>query len=126
MFLIQKRVYAEDLQLNPEAYYLFSDNDQNAGHWEYRNYSNFVGIRTKKDEHNFDSSFWSDDTYKDNIKKIDEDYRKIRTLLGFMKPVIFSENTFQINFESYDYISPKTSKYIQNVLKKIATQRGYI
>ena len=116
MIIYQRRVYPEDLQSNPQVYYLFSDNDNRSGHWAFRDYDNFLGIRIKNDEHSFDNSYWSDTTYEDNISKIKTDFNKVQNALKQLIPIIYSEQTFNFNISEYQIKSPKTYKYFQKKL----------
>jgi len=119
MIIYQKRVYPEDLEYNPHVYYMFSDSDKKGGHWQFRNYSNFVGVRVRKDEHAFDDSYWSDTTYEDNVSKIEEDFKKVQDILKQNIPVIHSEQTFTLNISEYRSRSPKTCMYIEKWLNSI-------
>jgi len=111
MIIYQKRVYPEDLESNPQVYYLFSDNDKRNGHWKFRENKNFLGIRIKNDEHSFDDSYWSDTTYEDNISKIQMDFKKVQDILKQFIPVVYSDQTFNLNISEYQIKSPKTYKY---------------
>ena len=111
MIIYQKRVYPEDLEANPQVYYMFSDNDKRSGHWKFRDHKNFLGIRIKNDEHSFDNSYWSDTTYEDNISKIQMDFKKVQDILKQFIPVIYSEQTFNLNISEYQIKSPKTYEY---------------
>tara|TARA_Y100000296_G_C4958844_1_gene149950 strand:- start:76 stop:480 length:405 start_codon:yes stop_codon:yes gene_type:complete len=116
MIIYQKRVYPEDLEANPNVYYMFADNDKRGGHWNFRGYDNFIGIRVKNDEHAFDNSYWSDTTYADNVSKIHPDFEKVQTVLKHQLPVVYSEQTFNINIPEYRSRSPKTCMYIEKYL----------
>ena len=119
MIIYQRRVFAEDLQANPNVYYLFSDNDKKGGHWQFRSYDNFLGVRVKNDEHAFDNSYWSDTTYKDNVSKIDEDFKKVHAVLKQLIPVVYGEETFTLNISDYRSKSPKTCIYIEKCLYNV-------
>jgi len=116
MIIYQRRVFPEDLQANPNVYYLFSDNDKKSGHWQFRNYDNFLGVRVKNDEHAFDNSYWSDTTYKDNVSKIYEDFKKVYAILKQLIPVVYGDETFPLNISDYRSKSPKTCIYIEKCL----------
>jgi len=119
MLIYQKRVFPEDLQMNPSVYYLFSDNDNRSGHLQFRQNSNFIGIRVKKDEHAFDNSYWSDATYDANVLKIKHDFKIVNSLLLELAPVVYSNETFDINVSEYFKISPKTWAYIEKYMQNI-------
>tara|TARA_R110002096_G_scaffold382005_1_gene575869 strand:- start:1258 stop:1656 length:399 start_codon:yes stop_codon:yes gene_type:complete len=113
MLIYQKRVYPEDLEYNPQVYYLFSDNDKKSGHWAFRDRDNFLGIRVKNDEHSFDDSYWSDTTYEDNISKLQIDFKKVQDMLKQYIPVVYSEQTFNLDISEYLRKSPKTCEYFK-------------
>ena len=119
MLIYQKRVFPEDLQMNPSVYYLFADNDNRSGHLQFRQNNNFVGIRVKKDEHAFDNSYWSDATYDANVLKIKHDFKIVNSLLLELVPVVYSNETFDINVSEYFKISPKTWAYIEKYMQNI-------
>ena len=119
MIIYQKRVYPFDLSSNPEVYYLFSDNDSRSGDYIYRGYDNFVGIRTKKDEYFYDSSFWSDVTYETNVEKVNNDVSNIRSIIRDGYILVYSEQLFIHNDYEYRKHSPKTAKYIVDSVSKL-------
>ena len=119
MIIYQKRVYPFDLSSNPEVYYLFSDNDDRSGNYIYRGYDNFVGIRTKKDEYFYDSSFWSDVTYETNVEKVNNDVSNIRSIIRDGYVLVYSEQLFIHNDDEYRKHSPKTAKYIVDSVSKL-------
>ena len=119
MIIYQKRVYPFDLSSNPEVYYLFSDNDSRSGDYIYRGYDNFVGIRTKKDEYFYDSSFWSDVTYETNVEKVKTDTFNIRSIIRDGYILVYSEQLFIHNDDEYRKHSPKTAKYIVDSVSKL-------
>tara|TARA_R110000764_G_scaffold204261_1_gene289544 strand:- start:105 stop:440 length:336 start_codon:yes stop_codon:yes gene_type:complete len=101
------------------VYYLFSDNDSRSGDYIYRGYDNFVGIRTKKDEYFYDSSFWSDVTYETNVEKVKTDTFNIRSIIRDGYILVYSEQLFIHNDYEYRKHSPKTAKYIVDSVSKL-------
>ena len=124
MLIYQRRVFPEDLQMNPSVHYFFADNDNRSGHWQFRQNDNFIGIRVKKDEHAFDNSYWSDNTYDTNILKIKHDFKIINSLLKELVPVVYSNETFDINASEYLKMSPKTWAYIEKYVEHIKKKWG--
>ena len=115
MIIYQRRVYPEDLRENPYVHYLFADNDNDSGYSHFRAYTNFIGVRIKKDEHTFDTSYWSDATYEDNIIKISSDVMYVQNkILKIGKILVYSEQLFPFDVGEYTNRSPKTSSYIQS------------
>jgi len=124
MLIYQRRVFPEDLQMNPSVHYFFADNDNRSGHWQFRQNDNFIGIRVKKDEHAFDNSYWSDSTYDMNILKVKHDFKIINSLLKELAPVVYSNETFNINASEYFKMSPKTWTYIEKYVEHIKKKWG--
>ena len=124
MLIYQRRVFPEDLQMNPSVHYFFADNDNRSGHWQFRQNDNFIGIRVKKDEHAFDNSYWSDSTYDTNILKVKNDFKIINSLLKELAPVVYSNETFDINASEYFKMSPKTWTYIEKYVEHIKKKWG--
>tara|TARA_R110002110_G_scaffold313734_1_gene526997 strand:+ start:867 stop:1241 length:375 start_codon:yes stop_codon:yes gene_type:complete len=124
MLIYQRRVFPEDLQMNPSVHYFFADNDNRSGHWQFRQNDNFIGIRVKKDEHAFDNSYWSDSTYDMNILKVKHDFKIINSLLKELAPVVYSNETFNINASEYFKMSPKTWSYIEKYIEHIKKKWG--
>ena len=124
MLIYQRRVFPEDLQMNPSVHYFFADNDNRSGHWQFRQNDNFIGIRVKKDEHAFDNSYWSDSTYDTNILKVKNDFKIVNSLLKELAPVVYSNETFDINASDYFKMSPKTWTYIEKYVEHIKKKWG--
>ena len=124
MLIYQRRVFPEDLQMNPSVHYFFADNDNKSGHWQFRQNDNFIGIRVKKDEHAFDNSYWSDSTYDTNILKVKHDFKIVNSLLKELAPVVYSNETFDINASDYFKMSPKTWTYIEKYVEHIKKKWG--
>ena len=124
MLIYQRRVFPEDLQMNPSVHYFFADNDNRSGHWQFRQNDNFIGIRVKKDEHAFDNSYWSDSTYDTNILKVKNDFKIVNSLLKELAPVVYSNETFDINASEYFKMSPKTWTYIEKYVEHIKKKWG--
>jgi len=120
MIMYQRRVYPEDLLENLYVSYLFADNDKGTGYYHFREYPNFIGVRVKKDEHTFDTSYWSDTTYEDNIIKISSDITYIQnTILKMGKILVYSEQLFSFDIGEYINHSPKTALYIQSSIASL-------
>lgn len=120
MIIYQRRVYPEDLRENPDVYYLFADNDNDSGYYNFREHTNFIGVRVKKDEHTFDTSYWSDATYEDNIIKISSDVVYVQNkILKMGKILVYSEQLFPFDIGEYINRSPKTASYIQSSITSL-------
>lgn len=73
------REYARE---HPDYLFIFGDNDMRTGLGglakELRGEPNAIGIRVKKKPALTPDSFYTDDEYIDNIRKIDQDFQNLR------------------------------------------------
>lgn len=91
--MFQFRYYESDLDMNPEAYYVFGDNDMRDGRGGQakvcRGRQNAFGVRTKKAPGRSESAYYTDDEYHENVRKIGEDFRYIEQELQRGRIVVF-------------------------------------
>lgn len=121
----QKFISRADVQANPEKIYIFGDNDQRKGLGgqaeEMRGEPNAIGIRVKKEPKKEETtSFYTDDEYKENIVKINEDINKIRTeaiLKG--KTIIIPEDGIGTGLSALEAHAPKTYNFLVRVLEYV-------
>ena len=77
MILYQHRIYRQDLQNNPDLMYLFGDNLDRTGLGgqaaEMRGEPNAIGVATKKFPSMRPDSFFTDETYTENVKTFLDD-----------------------------------------------------
>jgi len=82
-----------DIVNNKNKIFIFGDNDLRIGKGGQaiiRDCKNTIGIRTKKQPNNNQSSFYNDDEYDENILKIDQDINNILNKLKQGYTIVFS------------------------------------
>ena len=104
----------QDVQSNPDKLFLFGDNDKREGFGgqakAMRGEPNVVGIRTKAAPSMDEGSFWSDDTYAENIRKIDEDFK---AAFEFEGTVVIPKAGLGTGLSKLDDLAPKTLAHIE-------------
>lgn len=105
---------------NPHKLYVFGDNDQRLGKGGQaiiRDENNTIGIRTKKKPNNLGSSFYKDNSYKDNCSKISEDILNIKAELLKGKTIVFSDKGYGNGLAKLPSVAPETYKYLNDQLR---------
>lgn len=116
MIIYQKIIKREDLWANPKVLYVFGDNEKRQGFGgqaaEMRGEPNAIGIRTKKSP----GEFWSDETYDDNVKMINEDLQPIwKKIYQEDAVVIFPYDGVGTGLSELPERAPQTYNYIVSV-----------
>ena len=123
MILFQKMIYKSDLKSNPNIYYIFGDNDKRKGYGgqakEMRGEKNAVGIRVKKAPNTDKASYYTDNEYEINIKKIGDDFAYIECMLQRGYIFIFPSDGIGTGLARLQEFAPKTLVYIQNKIKEL-------
>ena len=104
---------------NKNKIFIFGDNDLRIGKGGQaiiRDLKNTIGIRTKKEPNNYNSSFYSDNEYSDNIKKIDHDIQLIKNEMIKGHIIVFSNGGYGTGLAKLNVKAPKTFKYLCDVL----------
>lgn len=105
----------ESVRAEPETLFVFGDNDQRKGNGgqakAMRGEPNAVGIRTKDAPHTGESAYWSDAMYEDNIKKIDEDFKRIESHKG---TVVIPSAGLGTGLSELQIRAPKTLAYLES------------
>lgn len=118
MIILQYRIYRSDLELNPDLFYCFGDNDDREGLGgqaaEMRGERNAIGIRTKKHPDNLPASFYSDDEYDECIAKIDEDFAVVENILKNGHHVVMPTEGFGTGLSDLKKHAPKVLAYIES------------
>jgi hypothetical protein len=121
--IYQKRIFREDLKANPQALYLFDDNDQRTGLGgqakEMRGEPNAAGIRTKKAPGINDTSYYSDREYSDNVHKINEDLAPMRTALLDRRVVVIPLDGFGTGLAALKEKAPRTFAFLQTRIAEV-------
>lgn len=122
MIEIQYKNYIlrKDVQNNRNIIFVFGDNDQRTGFGgqarEMRGEPNTIGIRVKKSPSMTKSSFYTDDEYSENIKKIFEDLTNLK-IKSFNKKIIFPTNGIGTGLAKLNIKAPKTFEFLTSELK---------
>jgi len=110
----------DDVKANPEKIYIYGDNDRRSGKGGQaiiRDLPNTLGIRTKKKPSDSEDSYWSDDDFEINKRKIIEDVNAIKLELMFGKTVVFSRGGYGTERAKLKEKAPKTFEFLCQVLK---------
>ena len=116
--IYQKRICRDDLRRNPNAVYLFGDNEARTGLGgqarEMRGEPNAFGIATKKSPR----EFWSDEDYWSNIQVIDNDYMKIY-LHKSMRILVVPSDGIGTGLSELKIRAPVTFDYLRDQMKNL-------
>jgi len=126
----QKRISREDLRNNPDTLYVFGDNDLRKGLGgqakAMRGEPNAVGVRTKKAPNNNQSSFYTDETFDENIRKIDEDMQR---LFDTDQDIVIPTDGIGTGLSRMGELAPRTLAHIEKRFAELEAgqelQRGY-
>lgn len=127
--LIYKKYWTEEIVEKDKKYvYIFGDNDISKGKGGQaiiRDCSNAMGIPTKKLPNNSKSSFYTDDEYEENVKKIDTAIDKIIRELekNTYEGIVLPQDGLGTGLADLPTKAPKTFKYLNNsidiLIKKV-------
>jgi len=109
-------------QQYPEYMFIFGDNDVKRGQKGQaviRHCPNAFGIPTKKYPTNFASSFYSDDQYFENIKKIDSAINHIKNNLCHFKGIVYPEMGLGTGLAKLNICAPKTFAYLNSEINAL-------
>lgn len=124
MIIFQYRIYRSDLELNPDVYYCFGDNDDRVGLGgqakEMRGEQNAIGIRTKKSPGHSTDDFYTDEAYDECIAKIEEDFAKVEVLLKGGVTVVFPTEGFGTGLSELKKYAPKLLVQIETIMVRLA------
>ena len=126
MIILQYRIYRSDLELNPDLFYCFGDNDDRQGLGgqaaHMRGERNAIGIRTKKHPDNLPTSFYTDDEYDECVAKIDEDFAAVEAVLKQGKHVVIPTEGFGTGLSNLKTYAPKVLAYIESRIEYFVTE----
>jgi hypothetical protein len=110
---------SEDCKNNRTAMFIFGDNDRHfgkKGQAVIRDEPNAYGIPTKKYPSLDPSSYYTDDEYEENIRKIDTAFNKIIKDLDKYDMVYLPSNGVGTGLADLQNKAPKTLEYINNMI----------
>ena len=116
----KKYIKRSDLQNNRDTIFVFGDNDQRFGFGgqakEMRGEPNAIGIRVKKAPSMDDSSFYTDDEYPENVRKILEDLTELQTK-SVNKKIVFPSDGIGTGRAKLNLRAPKSFEFLTSALK---------
>ena len=111
---------AKDCKESPESLFIFGDNDQGrgtGGQAVIRNCGNSMGIPTKKFPSYNSQSYYTDQEYDTNCKKILDAVDRIIIDSAKYNELVFPLNGFGIGLSCLPEKAPKTLKYMNDLLE---------
>jgi len=121
--IYQKFIQRSDLLKFRKVIYVFGDNDCRKGYGgqakEMRGESNSIGIRVKKRPSNDITAYYTDKEYKDNIKKINEDFARVKLCIEWANVIVIPSDGIGTGLARLEEFAPKTLKYIQRYIKNL-------
>lgn len=111
----------EDTRKYKDYYFIFGDNDMkkgNGGQAVIRDEKNALGIPTKKAPNNNKSSFYTDEEYKENKRKINEAIEIIKEKMEKGHPIVLPKDGLGTGLADLPKRAPKTFKYLQKQLEE--------
>lgn len=112
--------FSVELVKKSNKIWIFGDNDMrigNGGQSIIRGLDNAIGIRTKKSPSTSVDSYYSDDEYEENCKKIFEDILYIKSKLTEGNKIVFSKNGYGTGLALLEQKAPKTFLFLCDHLK---------
>lgn len=105
---------------HPDKVFLFGDNDRRTGYGgqakHMRGHPQAIGVRTKNAPSMHPSAMWTDDTYEDNIRMIDED---INEALSHNKQIVIPSAGLGTGYSQLPQDAPRTFEYLQGRLQEL-------
>jgi len=112
------------IQANPSTLFVFGDNDARWGLGgmakEFRGEPNTIGISTKKAPSMNTDAFYTDEEYKENVKKIDETIHNIVHLMSTDQyKLLYIPHGIGKGYAKLPEKAPKTYYYLINALNQL-------
>lgn len=111
----ERIIKRSNVRSNPNYIYVFGDNDKREGYGgqakEMRGEPNAIGIRVKKSPSMSQNSFYTDNEYEENIRKISIDLSKLEQK-SYNKTIVFPENGIGTGLAMLYKTAPKTFIYL--------------
>lgn len=123
-FVIFNGLWNEDICYeHPTWLFVYGDNDVGRGRGGQaiiRDCSNTIGIPTKKFPNNRESSFYTDEEYDINCRKIDQAINNIkRAMRGQFDAVVFSAYGIGTGLAALNIRAPRTFDYLNCQIEKL-------
>ncbi|NLC23327.1 MAG: hypothetical protein GX776_02470 [Oxalobacter sp.] len=116
-----------DVKANPDYIFVYGDNDQHKGEGGQaviRYAKNGLPIRTKKAPGYDEADYYIDAEYKENIKKLDEDFAAIKKALEEGKKVVISANGYGNGLSRMPTKCPRTYEHLEKKLDELIRGDG--
>lgn len=117
--IYQHRIYRSDLQRNPDAVYLFGDNEAREGYGgqaaEMRDEPNAYGIATLRSP----GEFWSDDDFDRQAGVIGRDVDRVVKAWAPGKVLVIPSDGIGTGLSQLDTRAPTTFSILQLLLKTL-------
>lgn len=121
--IFQSHIVRADLKNNPQALYLFGDNESRRGLGgqakEMRGEPNAIGIRTKRAPDNRADSFWNEgpgNAPSHFIAMVESDFAPVRAALGRNELVIIPADGLGTGLADLPSRAPITFQYIRDLI----------
>lgn len=128
--ILQKMIYREDLQENPNVLYVFGDNDLRKGRGgqaaEMRDEPNAVGVRTKWTPGTGHGAYFYDSDYEQIIEMIDDDLEPIIEALENDRIVVFPLDGIGTGLAYLSENAPEVLKYLETKMEQFKESYGVI
>jgi len=128
MMIFQYRIYRSDLELNPDVYYCFGDNDERVGLGgqaaSMRGEQNAIGIRTKKSPSDSPNAYYSDDEFDECVAKIEEDFAGVEVLLKKGTLIVIPTEGFGTGLSDLKKHAPRVLAHIEAIIHRFIDEYG--
>lgn len=128
MIIFQYRIYRSDLELNPDVWYCFGDNDEGVGMGgqakECRGERNSIGIPTKKKPLDAPDAYYFDSEYDENVVKIERSFAIVENELKAGKIVVMPTEGFGTGLARLKENAPRTLDYITERVEGLVASYG--
>ena len=108
------------MDAHPDKIFLFGDNNQRRGMGgqakHMRGHPQAVGIRTKHAPSMHPSAMWTDDTYDDNVRMINEDIQQAKS---HNKQIVIPSAGIGTGLAKLNQNAPRTFAYLQEQLQAL-------
>ena len=117
----------EDVKAHPDFTFVFGDNDEGKGEDGQaiiRYLKNVLSIRTKKTAGFGEKDYYTDDEYKENIRKLDADFSAVQKAVSAGSKIVISANGYGNGLSRMPAKCPRTYEYLEKRLAKLISDDG--
>lgn len=128
MIILKKFITRKFIKSHPNEVFVFGDNDIRKGSGgqakEMRGEQNSFGVRVKRFPGKDNLSYYTDYTYKENIKKITEDFDIVERHLKGGKDGVIPKDGIGTGLARMKDFAPRTLEYVENKIKELCNKYG--